>query len=87
MKISQTTQFKKDVAKQQKRGKDLQKLKAVVSQLVDGAPLPTKHRDHALTGNWNSWRDCHVEPDWVLIYKRTEDELVLARTGSHADLF
>ena len=87
MKITQTTQFKKDVKKQQKRGKDLQRLKDVVGCLILLDVLPAKNRDHALAGDWAGWRDCHLEPDWLLIYKISPGEVILGRTGSHADLF
>lgn len=87
MKVVRGSQFGKDVRRQQKRGKDLGKLKNVIQLLVRSEPLPAKNRDHALTGDWSGWRDCHLEPDWLLIYKLTPDELVLGRTGTHADLF
>ena len=89
MKITQTTQFRKDVKRLRKRGKDVRKLTDVVDLLDAGEELPERLRDHALSGNWLGWRDCHVEPDWVLIYKTLPDvdELVLGRTGSHSDLF
>lgn len=87
MNITQTHQFKKDLKRQQKRGKSLGKLKEVVELLVAQKGLPPKHRDHALTGDWVGWRDCHVEPDWLLIYKVSAEELLLGRTGTHADLF
>jgi mRNA interferase YafQ len=87
MKVSQTTQFSKDLKKQQKRGKDLSKLIGTVDLLVSSGALPEKFRDHPLTGNWKGWRDCHIEPDWLLIYKPLDDELILGRTGSHSDLF
>ncbi len=87
MKVTQTTQFRKDIKRQRKRGKDLGKLMRVVDLLVSGAALPDRLRDHPLTGHWIDWRDCHVEPDWLLIYKPLSDELILGRTGSHADLF
>lgn len=87
LKVSQTGQFKRDLRQQQKRGKNMAKLKAVVELLIAGEPLSPKNRDHALTGNWTGWRDCHVEPDWLLIYKILPEELVLGRTGTHADLF
>jgi len=87
MTLTQTNQFKKDLKRQIKRGKDLGKLKEVVGWLVEGEPLPLNKRDHALTGNWMGWRDLHLEPDWLLIYKRLPDELILGRTGSHSDLF
>jgi mRNA interferase YafQ len=87
MNVAQTKQFKKDVKRMRKRGKDLEKIKAVIDLLVAGEPLPPKNRDHKLGGNWIGRRDCHVEPDWILIYKLTEDELLLERTGTHSDLF
>jgi mRNA interferase YafQ len=70
-----------------KRGKDLKKLKAVLDLLVEGDTLPVRFRDHPLSGNWNGYRDLHTEPDWVLIYRVADDELRLARTGTHADIF
>lgn len=87
MKLSQTTQFKKDIRKQIKRGKNPQKLTQVVDLLLKEKPLPEKNKDHPLIGNWVGRRDCHIEPDWVLIYRKTEDEIRLERTGSHSDLF
>jgi len=87
MNVAQTKQFKKDVNRMRKRGKDLEKVKAVIELLVAGEPLPPKNRDHKLGGNWIGRRDCHIEPDWILIYKLTEDELLLERTGTHSDLF
>jgi len=87
MKVTQTTRFRKDLKAQQKRGRDLQKLKAVIDLLVTREPLLPKNRDHALGGDRVGWRDCHLEPDWLLIYKLLPDELVLGRTGSHSDLF
>jgi mRNA interferase YafQ len=87
MKVSQTSQFKKDVKRQKKRGKDLEKIKTVIELLLIGKELPSKYRDHSLVGNWSGHRDCHIEPDWLLIYRLMENELRLERTGSHADLF
>jgi len=87
MRLVQANSFKKDVKKQKKRGKDLNKLKAVVDLLVAGETLPDRCVDHPLAGNWSGWWDCHIEPDWILIYKVTPDVLTLGRTGSHADLF
>lgn len=63
------------------------KLRAVIETLCSRTPLAASHRDHALVGDWQGWRDCHIESDWVLIYKATETELVLGRTGTHADIF
>lgn len=87
MKITQTTQFKKDAKRQQKRGKDLDKLLDVIDLLNSAKDLPASLRDHTLTGNWKGWRDCHIEPDWLLIYKMSPEEIVLGRTGTHSDLF
>ena len=83
----QTKQFSKEVKKAKKRGKDLRKLKAIVSLLAKGKKLDEKHRDHALIGEWKGSRDCHIEPDWVLIYTIEDDILRLERTGTHSDLF
>ncbi len=87
MTITQTSQFKKDVRRQIKRGRDLRKLKAVIERLVAGKSLPARLRDHPLAGGWKGWRDCHIEPDWLLIYRAAPRELVLGRTGTHSDLF
>lgn len=87
MRITQTSQFKKDAKRQGKRGKDLDRLIAIIDLLTSGKDLPASLRDHALTGNWTGWRDCHIEPDWLLIYKMSPDEIVLGRTGTHSDLF
>ena len=87
MKVTQTTQFRKDAKKLGRREKDLSKLLGLVDLLLSGAALPECCRDHALGGDWKGWRDCHIEPDWLLIYKVQSDEVILGRTGSHADLF
>ena len=87
MKLSQTSQFKKDIKKQLRKGKNQQKLLAVIELLLSENPLPEKNKDHPLKGNWKGRRDCHIEPDWVLIYKISKDELLLERTGIHSDLF
>jgi mRNA interferase YafQ len=81
-----TTKFKQDVERQKRRGKDTDKLRAIIESLCHHRPLDPKHRDHALTGDWKGWRDCHVEPDWVLVYKRDAGKLILGRTGTHSDL-
>ena len=86
-KLSQTKQFVRDVKRLRRRGKDIGKLRTVVGQLARGRTLDTKHRDHALTGMWKHYRDCHIEPDWVLIYSMDRNNLRLERTGSHNDLF
>lgn len=70
-----------------KRGKDLQDLLFVVNELLEEQKLAPKYKDHALKGQYKDKRDCHIEPDWVLIYAYEEQELILYRTGSHSDLF
>jgi len=85
--VSQTTQFARDVKRMRKRGKDLEKLKVLVTKLAKIEPLDPKHRDHPLIGPWKNCRDCHVEPDWILIYSADPHSLHLERTGSHSDLF
>ena len=79
--------FKKDLKRITRRGYDRALLDAVVDLLRDGEELPPARRDHALKGEWKGHRECHVEPDWLLVYHATDDELLLARTGTHADLF
>jgi len=85
--IFETSQFRKDLKKLKKRGKDIQKLKEVVRQIAIGEMLDTRHRDHALIGSRGGSRDCHAEPDWLLIYRKDEDSLYLERSGTHSDLF
>jgi mRNA interferase YafQ len=87
MRLSQTNQFKKDIKQAQKRGKDLAKLKTIIDFLLAKKPLPPKNRDHQLAGIWGGHRDCHIEPDWILIYQILDDEIRLERTGTHSDLF
>ncbi|KAF1041470.1 type II toxin-antitoxin system YafQ family toxin [Xylophilus sp.] len=79
--------FKRDVKRAEKRGKDMGKLCALLLLLIERAPLPERYRDHPLKGEWAGWRDAHIEPDWLLIYRVAGDELQLARTGTHSDLF
>lgn len=71
----------------QKQNKDIKKLKALVNVLISGENLNPKYRDHQLTGNWKGHRDCHIEPDWLLIYQINETNFILEATGSHAELF
>ena len=85
--IRRTSQFKQDVTRMEKRGKDLSKIKRVLEALVGGRELATQLRDHVLVGQYKGTRECHLELDWLLIYESTESELVLIRTGSHSDLF
>lgn len=87
--IVTTSRFKKDLKQMLKRGLQIDLMQEVVDRLAAGFELPEKNKDHALLGNWVNHRECHVMPDWILIYKITEDCLVLTltRTGSHSDLF
>jgi mRNA interferase YafQ len=80
-------QFRRDVKLAAKRGKDLVKLRDVILLLIEGRPLPPRLKDHALGGPWKLYRDCHIEPDWLLIYKVDGEDLHLVRTGTHSDLF
>ena len=71
----------------EKRGKKLEKLRTILEFLMAGDALSARYREHALKGEWNGYRDAHIEPDWLLIYQVADGELRLARTGTHADLF
>jgi len=82
-----TRQFGRDVKRLQRRGKDMEKLKAVVRTLLAGEPLDPLRRDHKLLGSYQGRRECHIEPDWLLIYKREATAIIFERSGSHADLF
>ena len=82
-----TTAFERDLRRVEKQGKDLDKLEAVVGLLQAQKPLPARCRPHPLRGDWSGHWDCHVEPDWLLLYSVTATQLVLVRTGSHAELF
>jgi len=82
-----TTQFKKDYKKIKKQQKNLSKLTIVIEKLLSQQKLEPKYKDHLLSGNFKNHRDCHIEPDWILIYRITKEELILERTGSHSDLF
>jgi mRNA interferase YafQ len=82
-----TTKFKKGLKRQEKRGKEMGKLAAVIETLSTRNELEPRFRDHALTGDWKGYRECHVEPDWLLVYREIESELVLERTGTHSDIF
>lgn len=81
--------FKKDYKRMLKRGHNPQHLKDVLNILVEQKPLPEKYKDHGLSGNYAGYRECHIESDWLLIYKIFADKLVLVltRTGTHSDLF
>ena len=84
-----TTQFRKDLKRIRKRGYILTKLDDVLQTLLREEPLPAKHRDHDLTGDYTGFRECHIEPDWLLIYAIDKGKLILtaSRTGTHSDLF
>ncbi len=71
----------------QKRGKDMVKLRRIMTLLIDDEPLPAQLRDHPLKGEWNGRRDLHIEPDWLLIYKADATMVLFERTGTHSDLF
>ena len=80
-------QFRRDVKRMEKRGKNLGKLRDLLGLLIAGHELPATYKDHPLKGDWRGFQDAHIEPDWLLIYRVVGDELQLARTGSHSDLF
>ena len=83
---SYTNQFQKDLKKIKKRGKTLDKIKTIIKTLINQQPLNEVYRDHKLIGNYKNRRECHIEPDWLLVYKITKDEIFFERTGSHSDL-
>jgi len=84
-----STRFKKNYQTMEKRGYDMSKIDEVIETLLEEKPLPVERLDHALTGNWNGYRECHVTPDWLLIYRIDGVDLLLylTRTGTHSDLF
>lgn len=82
-----TNSFAKDIKLAQKRGKNIDKLKKIIELLVNKEPIPQKYRDHNLVGNFIGRRECHIEPDWLLIYKIDKDDIIFERTGTHSDLF
>jgi len=85
--LQRTTQFKRDVKLVQKWGKSFAIFKQIIEDLLQGRELSPKYRDHPLLGQYKGTRECHIEPDWLLIYETAPDELILVRTGTHADLF
>ncbi|MBT8366390.1 MAG: type II toxin-antitoxin system YafQ family toxin [Deltaproteobacteria bacterium] len=84
---SYTKQFEKDLKKMEKRGKSLPKIKKVIRKLVNEERLEAKYKDHKLVGNYKGRRECHIESDWLIIYKLLDDEIIFERNGSHSDLF
>lgn len=87
LKIIQEGRFEKDIAHAIKRKKDMQKLWGIIELLIKNQTLSPKNRDHKLAGPFKDYRECHIEPDWLLIYKKTSSAIILARTGTHSDLF
>lgn len=87
--VKPTKQFEKNVRLMKKRGYDLSLLTSVIKKLAQGEVLPSHYRDHALTGNWKSYRELHIKPDWLLIYRYEKNCLILTltATGTHSDLF
>ena len=82
-----TRQFEKDIRRMKKRGKNPDKLKIIIRSLVSEEPLDPIHRDHKLIGNWKGRRECHIESDWLLIYKTELERIIFERSGTHSDLF
>ena len=85
--IRRTTQFKRDIKRLLRSGKDIEKLLSIVEELAEGRKLPPEYHNHPLSGKYKNKCDCHIEPDWILIYAIEDDELVLYRTGNHPQLF
>ena len=87
--VKPTNQFKKDLRFAKKRGYDIQSITSIIKKLAAGESLPEKNRDHALAGKYKNCRECHIAPDWLLIYEIVQTELILylTRTGTHSDLF
>lgn len=82
-----TRQFERDIKRMKKRGKNLDKLKILIRSLISEETLDPIHREHKLIGEWVGRHECHIESDWLLIYKTESDRIIFERTGSHADLF
>ena len=82
-----TRQFERDLKRCRRRGKDMEMFKILARTLIAGGQLDPIHRDHKLVGRYTGRRDCHIESDWLLIYKIADDRLIFERTGTHADLF
>ncbi len=82
-----THQFEKDIKRMQRRVKNLEKIKIIIRSLISGDNLDLIHRDYELIGNWQGRRECHIESDWLLIYKTEEERVVFERTGTYSDLF
>jgi mRNA interferase YafQ len=87
LQINTTKQFERDVKKVSRQNKNVKKLKMIIVALACSEKLTANHRDHALKGEYLGCRECHVEPDWLLIYAKTPNEIILYRTGTHSELF
>ncbi len=86
--VVQTSQFKQDLKRVKNSGRyAIDDLLVVIDLLLRNQPLPEKYKDHYLTGNWKNHKECHIRPNWLLIYQSTVDKIVLTRTGSHSELF
>ncbi len=85
--IAQRKQFRADLKRQKRRGKDIEELIVAVQLLAEQGALPAGYRSHRLSGEWSGVWECHIEPDWLLIYVLTDTEVLLIRTGTHTDLF
>lgn len=87
--VQPTSRFKKDLKLVQSRGYNISLISDIINKLANGETLEAKNRDHDLQGNWKGYRECHIQPDWLLIYKIDNDDLILylTRTGTHSDLF
>jgi mRNA interferase YafQ len=87
LRVSYSKQFQRDVKRLSRRGKNMSKLRELLELLIEAKPLDARYRNHKLQGEFRDRRECHLEFDWVLIYKRTEEEIIFERTGTHSDLF
>ena len=87
LRIQRTSQFKKDIKRMLRRNADMDKLKYVLELLIRQKKLPGKYKNHNLTGNFHGRQECHIDPDWLFIYRVDEEYLYLERTGTHSDLF
>jgi len=85
--MGSTGQYRRDLRKAHRMGKDMEKLEAVIDTIAAGERLPRRYRQHNLSGNWEGHIECHIEGDWLLIWREEADEVVLVRTGTHAELF
>jgi len=87
LKFTNTKNFRKDLKKMEKRGKKRNKIDALISTIINEQQLNLKYKNHTLTGNYAGYLECHIDPDWLLIYKLEEDRVIFERTGTHSNLF